>query len=152
LKYAELLIFEGNELPNFIDDVGNIIKKMPKRKEYIKNAITLGNWCIFGRTLTTESPSDMSWMIHELTHAWQYQTMGWKYLFQALNAQIKLGATVYDFGGEEGLKSHRKNGDGIKKFNMEQQGDITKKYYLRLVEGRDTSAWDPYIHEIRGAP
>jgi hypothetical protein len=148
-NYADIRIFEGNELPNFLDDIGNIIKKMPKRDERIKNAITLGNWILFGRELHTDRAHDMSWLIHELTHAWQYQTMGWDYLFKALDAQKKLGAKAYDFGGEKGLKSRRKKGGSIKEFNMEQQGDITKKYYQRLVEGGDTSAWDDYIREIQ---
>ena len=121
---------------------------MPKRDERVKNAITIGNWVLFGRKLATQRPHDMSWMIHELTHVWQYQTMGWEYLTKALNAQKKLGAKAYDFGGEDGLKSRRKDG-GLKKFNMEQQGDIAKKYYQRLLEGGDTSAWDDYIQEMR---
>lgn len=148
--YTEIRIFEGTELPNFIDDIGNIIKKMPKREDRIKNAITLGNWCLFGRKLDTEHPHDMAWMIHELTHAWQYQTLGWDYLFQALSAQKNLGAKAYDFGGEEGLKERKKKGDGLKKFNMEQQGDIAKNYYLRLMRHDDTSAWDQYIWEMKG--
>lgn len=148
-NYEDIRIFEGNELPNFLDDIGNIIKKMPKRDERIKNAITLGNWILFGRKLETERPHDMSWMIHELTHAWQFQTMGWDYLFKALDAQKKLGTQAYDFGGESGLKSRRKEGVSIKAFNMEQQGDIAKKYYQRLIDGGDTSAWDQYIQEMR---
>ncbi len=148
-NYEDIRIFEGHELPNFLDDIGNIIKKMPKRDERTKNAITLGNWILFGRTLETERSHDMGWMIHELTHAWQFQTMGWDYLFQALHAQKKLGAKAYDFGGEKGLKSRRKRGASFKDFNMEQQGDIAKKYYQRLVEGGDTSAWDQYIQEMQ---
>jgi hypothetical protein len=142
-------IFEGNELPNFMDDIGNILKNMPKRDERVKNAITIGNWVLFGRPLATERPHDMSWMIHELTHVWQYQTMGWEYLTKALDAQKNLGAKAYDFGGENGLKSSRKKGSRLKDFNMEQQGDIAKKYYQRLSEGGDTSAWDDYIQEMR---
>jgi type VI secretion system secreted protein VgrG len=149
LDYDDIMIIEEHALPNFIDDIGRVIKKMPKRKEYIKNAITLGNRCIFGRDLETEKTSDMSWMIHELTHAWQYQTLNWLYLVRALDAQLELKDKVYDFGGEDGLKSRRKDGASLNEFNMEQQGDIAKKYYLRLVEGRDTSAFDPYIQEIQ---
>jgi len=149
LKYKDILIFEGNELPNLIDDLGNIVKKMPKRKDYIKNAITLGNYCVFGRNLDSSTTNDMSWMIHELTHAWQYQSLSWAYLLLALDAQIKLKEKAYEFGGEDGLKSRRKDGAMLKDFNMEQQGDIAKKYYLRLVQERDTSAYDPFIREIR---
>lgn len=150
LKYDEIRVFAGTELPNFLDDIGNIIKGMPKRDERIKNAITLGNWCLFGRKLDTEHPHDMAWMIHELTHVWQFQTLGWDYLFQAFSAQKKMGAGAYDFGGEKGLKAKQKEGGGLQKFNLEQQGDITKNYYLRLMRKEDTSAWDEYINEIKG--
>lgn len=150
LDYDEVRIFEGNELPNFLDDIGNIIKSMPKRSERVKNAITIGNSILFGRTIETERANDMTWMIHELTHAWQYQTMGWDYLFQALEAQKKLGAKAYDFGGEKGLKERAKKGDRFKDFNMEQQGDITKSYYGRLIKGEDTRSWDRYIQDVRG--
>jgi hypothetical protein len=148
--YESIRIFEGTDLPNFLDDIGNIIKGMPKRDERIKNAITLGNWCLFGRNLDTEHPHDMSWMVHELTHVWQYQTMGWDYLFQAFSAQKKMGANAYDFGGENGLKEHKKKGGGLKDLNLEQQGDIAKNYYLRLMRKEDTGAWDDYIREIKG--
>ena len=147
--YESVRIFEGNELPNLLDDIGNIVKKIPKRAERVKNAITLGNWCLFGRALATERPHDMSWMIHELTHVWQYQTIGWKYLSLALDAQKEFGIKAYDFGGETGLKSRRKKGASLKDFNMEQQGDIAKNYYQRLTEGGDTSAWDTYIQEMQ---
>ena len=149
-EYDEVRVFEGNELPNFLDDIGNVIKKMPKRADRVKNAITLGNWVMFGRDIDTTRANDMTWMIHELTHAWQYQTMGWDYLFQALDAQKNLGAAAYDFGGEEGLKTRAKKGAKFTDFNMEQQGDITKDYYRRLIKGEDTSTWDPFIQEVRG--
>jgi hypothetical protein len=77
LKYEEIRIFEGNRLPNFLDDFGRLIKKMPKRAGHVNNAITLGNWCLFGREIETSKTNDRSWLIHELTHVWQFQTMGW---------------------------------------------------------------------------
>jgi len=150
LDYDEIRICAGTELPNFIDDIGKFIKKMPKRDERIKNAITLGNCVFFGRELDTKTLTDMSWMIHELTHVWQFQSMGWDYLFQALDAQKKLGAKAYDFGGEEGLKARKKTGSMLKEFNLEQQGDITRNYYQKLVKREDTSAWAEYIQEIQG--
>ena len=150
LDYDDIRIFSGTELPNFIDDIGRFIKKIPKRDERIKNAITLGNWVFFGRDLDTSTLTDMSWMIHELTHVWQFQSMGWDYLFQALDAQKKLGAKAYDFGGEEGLKAQRKRGRKLREFNLEQQGDITRNYYQKLAKGEDTKAWGKYIQEVKG--
>ncbi len=163
LDYDEVKIFEGAGLPNFIDDIGRFLKKMPKRAIEVKNAITLGNNCFFGRELKTDliiNPEtqldggqmiEMSWLIHELTHAWQYQTLGWDYLFAALDAQRKLGEKVYEFGGADGLKKRRKENAALKDFNMEQQGHIVQKYYEALKNGADGSAYEPFVREITGA-
>jgi len=90
----------------------------------------------------------MSWVIHELTHVWQYQTMGWDYLFKAWRAQKKMGAEVYDFGGEEGLRKHIQKGGKFKDFNLEQQGDIVKTYYEKLCKGENINTWRLLIKEM----
>lgn len=160
LDTRAIRIFEGARLPNLLDDLGRFIKKMPKREITVKNAITLGNNCFFGRELKTDEIKDldakltpsqfieMSWLIHELTHAWQYQTMGWSYLLSAWDSQSKLGAKVYDFGGETSLKKRQKQGAKIKDFNLEQQGKIVQEYWERKKKGEDTSAYEPFIHEL----
>jgi len=148
LNYEDIRIFEGNRLPNFLDDFGRLIKKMPKRAGHINNAITIGNWCLFGREIETSKANDRSWLIHELTHVWQFQTIGWLYLFKALAAQMKMGAKVYDFGGEEGLKKHIQKGGMFKDFNLEQQGDIVKIYYEKVCKGEDTTTWKLLIKQM----
>jgi hypothetical protein len=160
LDYKAIRIFEGAKLPNFLDDIGRLLKQMPKREINVKNAITLGNNCFFGRKLNTDDIKDldqklnrpqiaeMSWLIHELTHAWQYQTLGWKYLWEAWDAQTKLGAKVYDYGGEKNLIKRQKRGGKIKDFNLEQQGMIIQQYWERLAKGEDTSAYEAYIRQI----
>lgn len=45
LNYEKIRVFEGAQLPNFLDDIGRLIKQMPKREIEVKNAITLGNNC-----------------------------------------------------------------------------------------------------------
>ena len=119
------------------------------------NAITLGNHCFFPVALPKSPPPDgdpqsykLDWLVHELTHAWQYQKMGWIYLYKALRAQLRDKAQAYDFGGEKGLLKSRSKQIPFKKFNPEQQGNITQEYYVRLRAGEDTSAWDPFIEEI----
>jgi len=160
LDYDSVRIFEGAKLPNLVDDLGRWIKKMPKREITVKNAITLGNYCLFGRELKTDDITDfntaldrgqlieMSWLIHELTHAWQYQTLGWKYLFEALDAQKRLGAKVYDYGGVEGLKKRQSQKMMFREFNMEQQGHLVQKYYEAIKKGEDTSVYVPFIKQI----
>ncbi|MDF1500256.1 MAG: hypothetical protein P1P76_07305 [Anaerolineales bacterium] len=116
------------------------------------NAVTLGNRLHFPVLLRTgptqeEGPrlSDMAWLIHELTHAWQYQTQGVVYLWKAVMAQIKLGHRAYEYGWEEGLNNARLRGDSLLEFNPEQQGDIARHYYYRRKQGLDTRAWDPFV-------
>jgi len=97
-------------------------------------------------------------LIHELTHAWQYQHVGWTYLVRALAAQFRYGTAAYDFGGEANLVKCRQNHWTITKFNPEQQGDIARCYYdcLRSTNAIDEpnkqnalSAYKPYISDIQ---
>ncbi len=149
VDYQKVLIFEGNEVPNRIDDIGRWLKRMPKRDRLVKNAITFGNWCLFGRLIQTQRAHDMGWLVHELTHVWQFQHMGWRYLLEALQSHRKSGAKAYDFGGESGLEQHRRIGTRFTDFNLEQQGDIAKHYYRRLAEGKDPGIWGFYIRQLR---
>lgn len=160
LKYDQIRIFEGAGLPNMLDDIGRFLKQMPRREINVKNAITLGNNCFFGRDLKTDDIkpgtteltkaqlAEMSWLIHELTHAWQYQTLGWSYLWTAWDAQTKLGAAVYDFGGEENLAKKSREGGKLKDFNLEAQGGIVQKFYERRAANEDTSAFEHFIKQI----
>jgi hypothetical protein len=88
----------------------------------------------------------MPWLIHELTHVWQYQhgVSVVAKLFWALH-----GAKAYDYGGETGLRSAAKAGKHFKDFQTEQQGDILRDYYNNLIAGKDTSAYDPFVEEVK---
>jgi hypothetical protein len=154
LHYERVKIYEDFNVADMLDNIGRRIKGMPPRESKVHNAITFGYRVLFGAKLPTELQKGgwgMTWLMHELTHVCQYQSLGWKYLFQAWDAQRKLGSKVYDFGGEEGLKSSRKSGKFYKAFNLEQQAHIVETYYKRLRKGEDTSAWKPYVDEfLRG--
>jgi hypothetical protein len=154
LAYENVRVHECASWPDTIDRVGRIFKGMPA--PISPNAVTLGNHCYFPvRLLQTSVPAShpehflLSWLIHELTHAWQYQHRGWIYLLSALKAQFTVGAQAYDFGGEAGLLSAIQNGVRFIDFNPEQQGDICRTYYERLARGIDVTAWQPFIHEIQ---
>jgi hypothetical protein len=89
----------------------------------------------------------MPWLIHELTHAWQYQhgVSVVEKLFWALH-----GASAYDYGGEEGLRRATAQGRHFRDFQTEQQGDILRDYYIKLKAGQVTSAYDPFVAEVKG--
>jgi hypothetical protein len=99
---------------------------------------------------------DMAWLIHELTHVWQYQHVGWKYLAQALGAQVTEGAEAYRYskrtsvsGRGEDLQQMWQDGRRFADFNREQQGDIARDYYIALKKELDPNGWLHFIQELR---
>jgi hypothetical protein len=91
----------------------------------------------------------LPWLIHELTHVWQYQHMGWKYFFQAISAQVRIGSKAYRYGGEQALQQIHLQGFLLPDFNLEQQGEIARDYYRTLVSGLDVSVYQPFIDQLQ---
>jgi hypothetical protein len=83
---------------------------------------------------------DLSILIHELGHVWQYQK----------GASV-LGLTCtaihgdYDYGGEQGLRDGVAHGKPFSDFGYEEQAQILQDYY----RASNTAAFDPYIHSVR---
>jgi hypothetical protein len=155
LNYDKVRIHECAGWPDLIFKVGLRLQGKPATTD-VHNAITIGNHCHFPVKLLENlvEPDDplfykIPWLIHELTHAWQYQHMGWRYLAQALSVQLKEGSRAYNFGGEDGLRTGGSQGLKLSDFNLEQQGDIARSYYERLVRGQDTQAWHGYVAEFQ---
>ncbi len=71
-------------------------------------------------------------LIHELTHVWQYQHLGIRYIPRALAAQRTTSG--YNYGGEAALEQAITSGKGLAFFNLEQQADLVEDYY-RLQNG-----------------
>jgi hypothetical protein len=155
LDYDVVRVHECTAWPDRINRIGARIKRLPPPVQH--NAITLGNHCYFPVPLLKEPvPAHdprlelFSWLIHELTHCWQFQKMGWRYLALALQAQVREGAEAYKFGGESGLIEAFNQGRKLGDFNLEQQGDIARYYYERLVRGHNLQAWRPFIAQLQG--
>ena len=100
---------------------------------------------------------DTAALAHELTHVYQFQQRGWVYLREAAVLQVKyelwrrtgLGSNPYDYGGVEGLEQALEDGKTFGDFNVEQQGAIVEDYWERRQNGQDTSAYDPFIEDLR---
>ena len=158
LDYHRVRIHECTSWPDWIDRLGRFLKRMPSPGLHEHIAVTLGNHCFFPldmpeELLPVEDPMSFKheWLVHEITHAWQFQRSGWSYLDKALVSQFRDQDKAYDFEGESGLLKGRQKGKLFKDYNPEQQGNITQSYYGRLRRSRNTSAWDPFIEEIRRA-
>lgn len=76
--------------------------------------------------------SDMAWLVHELGHVAQYTAVGLQYLGEAIHAQATGG---YVYGGGAALV-----GKDLSDFNREQQCDILKHFYQRVLNGSDPNA------------
>jgi type VI secretion system secreted protein VgrG len=155
INYEAVRVHECTPWPDQINRFGTWIKRMPPPDRH--NAITLGNHCYFPVPLLKEPLTPalaglelFSWLIHELTHVWQFQKMGWRYLALALQAQVSEGAEAYQFGYESGLIEAFAKGRKFSDFNLEQQGDIARYYYERLARGQDIRAWNPFIAQLQG--
>lgn len=99
------------------------------------------------------SSRNMLLLIHELTHVWQYQTIGAVYAPKALLAQATEGYEYSDdyLTNDETLVEARKNGKTLQDFNLEQQGDILRDYYRALTrESEDPGPWQPFVEDIPG--
>jgi hypothetical protein len=154
LDFDRVRVSEDSRWTNLPPRLAAWIRRQPAPQS--NNAITLGNHLHFPLALNT-SPSaiedgqltDMAWLIHELTHAWQFQHIGWRYLPQALLVQIRLGNQAYDYGGVEGLRLAAASSKNWESFNPEQQGDIARDYYTSLKHGDPVADYLPYIDVLR---
>ena len=154
IRYDDVRIHECVSWPDRLNAVGARLKGQPPPLGH--NAVTLGNRCFFPirmaeTPLRFDHPEHykIGWLIHELTHVWQYQRMGWRYLVLALRAQFREGAQAYNFGGENGLIERLAQGWKFTDFNLEQQGDITRSYYERLCRSQEARAWSPFIAQLQ---
>jgi hypothetical protein len=161
LRYEKVLIHEYAKWPDTIDDLGRKLKKEAPRKTDDHNAITIGYGCFFPVGLPLIQPGvqdqqfyKITWLIHELTHCWQYQRLGLRYIFMALQAQFKQGPDAYRIGDAHELTEKRQKGLRFFDFNPEQQGRLNETFFVALNNLPDQQemyeACLPYVSEERG--
>ena len=156
VEYARVRVYEDAGWTNALPRLHARLARRPAPSA--DNAVTLGHRVSFPRRLDTAVEAiaagrfaDFGWLMHELTHAWQAERLGVRYLLQALQAQVRLGEQVYDYGGEEGLRRATGAGFGLRGFNVEQQAEIARDLYMRRKHGLDVSAWMPFAAELARA-
>jgi hypothetical protein len=88
-------------------------------------------------------------LIHELTHVYQYEQVGSRYIGEALHAQRRMGMACYQYGGESGLATARADGRSLRTFNREAQAQIAQDFYIRKAAGKDLAVFEPFIEELR---
>ena len=156
IDYRRVRVHEGVGWANMLDDWARRLRAMQPRPVKQHNAIALGSHCFFPVRLPhqSETPSEtpfasMAWLLHELTHVWQFQRMGWRYLPLVLAAHVREGERVYDFGGEAGLHFGRRKGWRLQCFNLEQQATIVQSAYCHARAGLPDAIWREYLADGR---
>jgi hypothetical protein len=100
----------------------------------------------------THSSQYLAIIAHELTHVYQFETIGSIYIWQALRAQRSDG---YNYGGWQQLEKDWSKGRHFRDYNREQQGQIVQDYYITVVarglsaEKPAFRAYEPFINELR---
>jgi hypothetical protein len=95
------------------------------------------------------SNNDLSLIVHESTHVYQYEQLGSAYIGEALLAQRRLGRDAYRYGGADGLREALREDTPLAAYNREAQAQIVQDYYRRHVAGEDVSAYLPFIIALR---
>jgi hypothetical protein len=88
-------------------------------------------------------------MVHELTHVYQYERVGTRYLGEAIYMLIKTKRDCYNYGASGGLQQACDAGRTYRDFNREQQAQITQDYYTLRQRGADVSAYEPFITQAQ---
>ncbi|MCB8944745.1 MAG: DUF4157 domain-containing protein [Ardenticatenaceae bacterium] len=88
-------------------------------------------------------------LVHELTHVYQYEKVGSRYLGEAIYMLIKTKRDCYAYGGAAGLQQDWQAGKRYKDYNREQQAQIVQDYFSRCERGEDVRAYEPFMVEVR---
>jgi hypothetical protein len=88
-------------------------------------------------------------VVHELTHIYQYEQVGTRYLGEAIYMLIKTKRDCYNYGATTGLEQACAAGKTYRDFNREQQAQITQDYYTLRQRGADVSAYEPFITQAQ---
>lgn len=135
IDFARVRVSEGSQIPNVIGRIGALMRGKPAPQA---NAITIGNTPYFPRVLKS-GLVDIAWPMHELTHQWQYQHFGMRYLAEAIAASTY----VYCNEGETpsaALARCHSEGKTFDDFNRERQGDIIRDFCFALKQTMDPAA------------
>lgn len=95
------------------------------------------------------SRNNLSLVVHELTHVYQYEKVGSRYMTEAIYVLIATKRDCYRYGGHDGLCQSLEAKKRYRDFNREQQAQIPQDYYNLCERKQDVTYYLPYIEELR---
>ncbi|MCP4356481.1 MAG: DUF4157 domain-containing protein [Chloroflexi bacterium] len=88
-------------------------------------------------------------LMHELTHVYQYEIIGTRYMTEAIIMLVKTKRGCYDYGGLSGLQKAMQKDWNYSDFNREQQAQIAQDYFARREKGEDVRPYQPFIAQMQ---
>ena len=88
-------------------------------------------------------------VVHELTHVYQYERIGSRYLGEAIYVLVKTNRKCYDYGSAEGLRTAAAAGRELCDHNREQQAMIIQDYFVLREKGADVAPYEPFLAHLR---
>jgi hypothetical protein len=93
--------------------------------------------------------ANLAVVVHELTHVYQYEQVGSRYLGEAIYMLITTRRECYTYGSLAELQAAVAAGKRYSHYNREQQAQIVQDYYSLKQGKRDVSAYEPLIAQLR---
>ncbi|MDQ1474285.1 MAG: hypothetical protein QOJ99_5765 [Bryobacterales bacterium] len=137
--------FRSHERNLLIRIFGDSINLDPVRVAYTRllfagtTAYTMGNTIL----IPVGTSTDTSTLVHEMTHVWQYQTMGTRYISDSALHQIVQGSNAYDVDLVLGQSFYS--------YAAEQQAMIVQRYYDDFPGWRTNADVVRMLGEVRRA-
>ena len=90
-------------------------------------------------------------VMHELTHVYQYENVGTRYLGEAIYMLIKTKRDCYNYGKREGLQEATKIGKLYRSYNREQQAMIVQDFvaYCEADREEETAVYHPFLNQLK---
>jgi hypothetical protein len=96
----------------------------------------------------SRDPGYMPWLIHELTHLWQYQHGRSVFATGTRAILCWIHVSSYAYGGRPALSAATAAGKGLSSFETEEQGEIARDYYVALTTGASVTEYLPFVAEF----
>ena len=135
MRYGEIRVAEGGLMDWVFARNGNLAFTTWRTVNFPRN----------GR----HTRANLAILVHELTHVYQYEKVGSRYLGEAIYVLIKTKRACYDYGKTAGLCQATAVGKRYKEYNREQQAQIVQDYFSCRQHGQDVSAYEPFMTEVR---
>lgn len=104
---------------------------------------------IFLPQTPSRSRQNLALLVHELTHVYQYEQAGTRYMTEAIYMLVTTHRDCYTYGGAAGLAQAHENQKPLSSFNREQQAQIVQDYFSLQAAGEEVAAYLPYVDELR---